>query len=163
MTSSLFRLPSLPCLVPEPQRCKCGVIPGEFFPCSRDFPWQADSLQLLSCAPASKPKSNLKKDKILQAAGCRGFSVSVRIMWQWHSSNRNQKACNVSPCCSDKKKKRQREREMEQQRGMLLVIGEGWLWWKSMKEKMQNVSALKSFFTTVLFTAANCQQASDYL
>lgn len=111
MSSSLFRLPSLPCLVPEPQRCKCGVIPGEFFPCSRDFPWQADSLQLLSSAPASKPKSNLKKDKISQAAGCRGFSVSVRIMWQWHSSNRNQKPCNVSPSCLDKEKKKRKEKK----------------------------------------------------
>lgn len=105
MSSSPFHLPTLPCLVPEPQHCKCGVIPGDFFPCSRDFPWQADSLQLLSCAPASKPKSNLKKDKILQAAGCRAFSVSVTVIWQWRGGNRNQKACNVSPRCLDKKKK----------------------------------------------------------
>lgn len=162
MTSSLFRLPSLPCLVPEPQRCKCGVIPGEFFPCSRDFPWQADSLQLLSCAPASKPKSNLKKDKILQAAGCRGFSVSVRIMWQWHSSNRNQKACNVSPCCSDKKKKKERERNGttarnapgHRRRVAVMEIYEG-----------ENAKCFSPeiIFTTVLFTAANCQQALDYL
>lgn len=148
MTSSLFRLPSSPCLVPEPQRCKCGVIPGEFFPCSRDFPWQADSLQLLSCAPASKPKSNLKIDKILQAAGCQGSSVSVRIMWQWHSSNRNQKPCNVSPCCLDKKKKRKK-----QQRAILLAIGEGWLWRKSMKEKIQNISALKSLHTSFIHSS----------
>lgn len=105
MSSSPFHLPTLPCLVPEPQHCKCGMIPGDFFPCSRDFPWQADSLQLLSCAPASKPKSNLKKDKILQAAGCHGFSVSVTVIWQWRGGNRNQKACNVSPRCLDKKKK----------------------------------------------------------
>lgn len=162
MTSSLFCLPSLPCLVPEPQRCKCGVIPREFFPCSKDFPWQADSLQLLSCAPASKPESNLKKkDKISQASGSWGFSVSVRIMWQWHSSNRNQKPCNVSPCCLDMKgEKRKREKKIAR-RGMLLVIGEGWLWRKSMKEKIQNVSTLK-LFQYFFFTAANCQRALDH-
>lgn len=41
----------------------------------------------------------------MQAAGCRGFSVSVTVMWQWRGGNRNQKACNVSPRCLDKKKK----------------------------------------------------------
>lgn len=135
MSSSPFHLPTLPCLVPEPQHCKCGVIPGDFFPCSRDFPWQADSLQLLSCAPASKPKSNLKKDKILQAAGCRGFSVSVTIIWQWRGGNRNQKACNVSPRCLDKKKKE----NIEQLGGMHLVISK----WKMKKYFWKNISSLK--------------------
>lgn len=135
MSSSPFHLPTLPCLVPEPQHCKCGMIPGDFFPCSRDFPWQADSLQLLSCAPASKPKSNLKKDKILQAAGCHGFSVSVTVIWQWRGGNRNQKACNVSPRCLDKKKKE----NIEQLGGMHLVISK----WKMKKYFWKNIFSLK--------------------
>lgn len=96
MTSSLFLLPMFALSCPGATTLQMWSDPwGVFSPCGRDFPWQADSLQLLSCAPASKPKSNLKKDNILRAAGCRGFSVTVRIMWQWHSGNGNQKPCNV--------------------------------------------------------------------
>lgn len=84
------------------------MIPGEFFPMQQRFPltgWLPSTPEPCSCLKTKiklkKKRKKKKRKRNLKAAGCRGFSVSVRIMWQWHSSNRNQKPCNVSPCCLD--------------------------------------------------------------